>query len=126
MRSQKGFTLIELLAVILVLGIIALIAVPVVNNVIKQSKRGAFEATIHSIINAAENKCQIEQLNDDELTETYTFEDGVATPKLDVKGSLPKSGTVTVDTNCNTTVSLSDNTFTATKSNASDTITITE
>ena len=32
---KKGFTLIELLAVILILGVIALISVPVVSNVIE-------------------------------------------------------------------------------------------
>ena len=33
-RMKKGFTLIQLLAVILILGIIALIAIPTVNKII--------------------------------------------------------------------------------------------
>ncbi|HPF83205.1 MAG TPA: prepilin-type N-terminal cleavage/methylation domain-containing protein, partial [Bacilli bacterium] len=33
--NKKGFTLIELLAVILVLGVIALIAIPIVTNMIE-------------------------------------------------------------------------------------------
>ena len=37
-ENQKGFTLIELLAVIVILGIIAVIAVPLIGNVIKNSK----------------------------------------------------------------------------------------
>ena len=34
---KKGFTLIELLAVILILGIIALIAIPTVTNMIEEA-----------------------------------------------------------------------------------------
>jgi type IV pilus assembly protein PilA len=37
LKEQKGFTLIELLAVIVILGIIAAIAIPAINNVIQKS-----------------------------------------------------------------------------------------
>ena len=40
---KKGFTLIELLAVIIILAVIALIATPVVLNVIENSKKEAFK-----------------------------------------------------------------------------------
>ena len=115
---------IHLLAVILILGIIALIAIPTVNNVIKQSKKGAFEATVHNVVNAVENQCELDQLNDIDHNETYTFTDSKVSPSLNIKGKLPKSGTVTTDTNCTTTVDLTDGTFTATKSASSDTIVV--
>ena len=38
MEHKKGFTLVELLAVIVILSIILVIAVPSVNRYIKQSK----------------------------------------------------------------------------------------
>ena len=38
---KKGFTLIELLAVIMILGVIALIAIPVVSNIIEESRKKA-------------------------------------------------------------------------------------
>ena len=41
MKNKKGFTLIELLAVIVILAIIALIATPIVLNIIKDSKENA-------------------------------------------------------------------------------------
>ena len=37
--KNKGFTLIELLAVIIVLGLIAIITVPKINDQIEQSKK---------------------------------------------------------------------------------------
>ncbi len=41
MKNNKGFTLIELLAVIIILAIIALIATPLIMNIINDSREGA-------------------------------------------------------------------------------------
>ena len=53
MRNKKGFTLIELLAVIIILAVIALIATPVVLNVIENSKKEAFKDSVYGAIDAA-------------------------------------------------------------------------
>ncbi len=50
---KKGFTLIELIMVIVVLGIIALIAIPIVNNIIKDSKEKAYNEQIDLIVDTA-------------------------------------------------------------------------
>lgn len=57
--KKKGFTLIELLAVILILGIISLIAIPTINNLVKESKKGAFKTSVQNIVRAAEQQCQL-------------------------------------------------------------------
>ena len=51
---KKGFTLIELLAVIVILAIIALIATPIVLDIITDSKTSAKERSIENIEHAAE------------------------------------------------------------------------
>ena len=58
--KRNGFTLIELLAVILILGIISLIAIPTVNNILKESRTGAWKSTASQMTKAAENYCQLQ------------------------------------------------------------------
>ena len=50
--KKKGFTLIELLAVIVILGIIAVITVPIIGGILENSKEGAFKASSLSIFDA--------------------------------------------------------------------------
>ena len=50
---KKGFTLIELIAVIIIIGVVALISTPIVTNVIDKSKEKAYEASIKNIEEAA-------------------------------------------------------------------------
>ena len=52
--KKKGFTLVELLAVIIILSLVLVIAVPSVNKYIKQSKEKAYDAQISTIIEAAQ------------------------------------------------------------------------
>ena len=52
-NNNKGFTLIELLAVIVILGVLMIIAVPMVTKYIKQAKQDAFVDTAKSYINSA-------------------------------------------------------------------------
>ena len=46
--KKKGFTLIELLAVIVILAVIALITVPMIRNVIEDTRKGAFKDSVMS------------------------------------------------------------------------------
>ena len=52
--KKKGFTLVELLAVIVILSLVLVIAVPSVNRYIKQSKEKTYNTQISTIIEAAQ------------------------------------------------------------------------
>ena len=62
---KKGFTLIELLAVILILGIIALIAIPQVTNVISSASKGAAETSGEHYLSAVNNTIALNKLDTD-------------------------------------------------------------
>ena len=53
MRSRRGFTLIELLAVIVILGVIMVIAVPAVTKYIEKSRKDGFTKTASGVVDAA-------------------------------------------------------------------------
>lgn len=52
---KKGFTLIELLAVIVILSIIALIATPVILNIIEDSRDSSYQRSIDIYLKAVQN-----------------------------------------------------------------------
>ena len=54
-KKSKAFTLIELLAVIIILGVLLIIAVPSVTTYISDSRKNAYIATAKNYINSARN-----------------------------------------------------------------------
>ena len=64
-NNSKGFTLIELLAVIVILGILMIVAIPQVTKYIENSKKNTYADTAKSYIDSARYML----LNDDFTTE---------------------------------------------------------
>ena len=54
-KKKKGFTLIELLAVIIILGILMIIAIPSVTSYISDSRKSAYVDTAKEIVGGARN-----------------------------------------------------------------------
>lgn len=78
-NNKKGFTLVELLAVIVILAIIALIATPIILNVIDNAKEEAAKNSAYGYIDALEKANAQAILSDSEVTVlsgTYTISDG--------------------------------------------------
>ena len=113
---KKGFTLIELLAVIVILAIIALIATPIVLNIISDTKESAglrsadfyLDAVEFSISNATLNNNDVKDgtyniLENGNICLKYNEDDKcIDTLEVEVKGEMPSSGTITI-TNGNIT-----------------------
>lgn len=87
--KNKGFTLIELLAVIVILAIIALIASPIILNMINNAKKSAAVDSAYGYIEAIEYTNSMTDLGVEEkyITSTSTLEEINDTIKL--KGSKP-------------------------------------
>lgn len=88
---KKGFTLVELLAVILLLGVVAMIAIPNVSKIIEESKIKAAELSVDNYIRGvkeliAANNLNID-LNENEVTKDYTLKT-LKTKGLDVEGKI--------------------------------------
>lgn len=54
-NKDKGFTLVELLAVLIVMGIIALLVVPNISKTISNSEESAMNKSLESLVSAADN-----------------------------------------------------------------------
>ncbi len=91
--DKKAFTLIELLAVIVVLGILALIVTPILINVVKDSNEKSYKLSADGYINAVNDYILSNQLDGKKV------ENGKYNIKnLDVKisGKAPSKGSVEI------------------------------
>ena len=91
--KKKGFTLIELLAVIIVLAIIALIATPIIFNVIENAKLKSLENSCYGIIDTVRTNYAENLLNS---TDGQVKLKGSVT-ELTVAGEQPIQGTWEID-----------------------------
>lgn len=75
MKNKKGFTLVELLAVIVVLAIIMIIAVPSVLNSMTDARRNSFAVYGEKLINSAQAQAQSTAMVNGTIKKCYTIDD---------------------------------------------------
>ena len=72
MRKRNGFTLVELLAVIVILAIILVIAVPQIMDTINSAREASLESSVKMVAAQAENQYTVSQT----LGTDFDTEDG--------------------------------------------------
>lgn len=60
--KKNGFTLIELLAVIIILAVVALIATPIVLNVVDDARKSAAFSETSMIVSGIQNNCAVKEM----------------------------------------------------------------
>lgn len=97
-KKHKGFTLIELLAIIVILAIIAVITVPIILNIIDNSKKGATIDSAYGYIKAVEQyyvSKLLESNNNTLPTETKFISE--LPSDLNVNGQTPTDGWIDLE-----------------------------
>ena len=95
MDKKKGFTLVELLAVIVILALIALIATPIILNVINDAKKQAAKDSAYGYMDAVEKYIVSSELEDKSIQDgRYSVEE--LNKKISVKGSTPDNGNIEI------------------------------
>ena len=95
-KRNKGFTLVELLAVIVILAIIALIATPIILNVINDAKKQAAKDSAYGYMDAVEKYIVSSELEDKSIQDrTYSVEE-LNSMGVSVKGSTPDNGNIEI------------------------------
>ena len=97
--KNKGFTLVELLAVIAIIAIIAIITIPIIINLITDSKENTFKSSVNELVNLVEqNYTEFGRSG----SVAYTFANNKLTcsgcPDIKFNGTI-KNGTGTLTNN---------------------------
>ena len=96
--NRKGFTLIELLAVIVILAVIALIATPLIMNVINDAKKGAAKDATLGYIKAVETTIATDMVKNPDAVYTAT-QSTVGKISCKFCGDTPTATETTIDVN---------------------------
>lgn len=92
--KKDGFTLIELLAVIVILAIIALVSVPLIVNIVAETKQSAYESSIKMIEHAAELYAAVNEDATEVTLQTLVDEGYLSSIPIDTRSDEEMIGTI--------------------------------
>jgi len=123
MKNKKGFTLVELLAVVVILALIALIASPIILNIIENSRKSSFASSMDGAVRAIENFYSV-HYNDEGFNRNATYKysngrlyyvgtlNGIPDQTIEISGNLGNGiGSGMVDSDGKVTFHLESNGF---------------
>lgn len=96
--NKKGFTLMELLAVIIVLSIITLIAIPMMGDIIKGTREQGVKLSVNEYFKVVNKKIIEENMNSNFDPETCIIQQDSRIDcegkmvRLELSGTIPESG----------------------------------
>ena len=103
-KKRNGFTLIELLAVIIIIGLIAVIIIPKVNKTLKDSKDAVNKASVNGLVRTA-NNYYLEKRQSGFQGCSYDFETNENTcTGLEFIGEKPEEGKLRIDIDGNISI----------------------
>ena len=94
--KKRGFTLIELLAVIVILAIIALIATPIILNMINNARKSAAKSSTYGYIEAIDSNNGFADAEVEGYTKIVDGTYEVSEISVRMKGKAPEGGEVTI------------------------------
>jgi len=106
--NKKAFTLIELLAVIILIGLLAVLIIPKVNETIKDARINTNEVSVNALSRTATNYfLEQKAKNNDFQSCTYDFTNRTNTcTNLEFTGEKPDSGKLVIKPNGNVAIAV--------------------
>lgn len=99
MKGKNGFTLVELLAVIIILGLIAVLIVPKVVNMLDDAEKNTNMTSAENLIKAAELKVSNNEITGNNRDIKINYQTGENINYLDYTGEKPEIGQVQIKRN---------------------------
>lgn len=99
MKNKKGFTLVELLAVIVLLGLLAILITPKITETLKKQKKAIFTNSVEGIVNAINNDIADDSSISTEMSQYRAYEFDVNKLYLIVEDNMSKDESIEISGN---------------------------